>query len=103
VANCLGDEQVRASLRERLQQCAEVSRWDEGEWTEAEVLTHAFTDLEGSFKTFQEELLPRVASDDVTGDDLLEVLQEIGEEFRHILYHLKDPKFYRYLNETAHT
>jgi len=24
---------------------------------------------------------------------------EIGEEFRHILYHIKAPKFYRYLDD----
>ena len=103
VGKRLDDEQARASLRQRLQQCPEISRRDKGEWNEAEVLTHAFTDLEDSFETFLEELLQRITDDHLTGDELLEVLQEIGEEFRHILYHVKDPKFYRYLNESART
>jgi hypothetical protein len=101
--NSLGDPEARSSLRQRLQQCREVARWDEGEWNEAEVLTHAFTDLEESFKVFLDELLPRAVSEDVSGVELLEVLQEIGEEFCHILYHLKDPKFFRYIDERART
>ncbi len=95
----LRDPQARSSLQERLQQCPEVARWDEGEWNEAEVLVHAFTDLEESYTTLVENLLPRAASDEVMGEELVDLLAEIGEEFRHILYHLRDPKFYRYVTE----
>jgi hypothetical protein len=95
----LGDAEARSSLRQRLQQCREIARWDEGEWNEAEVLVHALADLEESLEKLVKDLLPQVASNEVVGQELLGVLHEIGEEFRHVLYHVKDPKFYRYVTD----
>lgn len=33
----------------------------------------------------------------MSGDEIDELLLDVGEEFRHIIYHIKDPKFYDYL------
>jgi hypothetical protein len=86
-----------SSLIERLQRCDKVSRYDEGEWQEAAVLVHAFHDLEESCRTYLEVLLPRLTNPEVEGDELLDLLYDVGEEFRHMLYHLNDPRFYGYL------
>ena len=37
-------------------------------------------------------------NDRASPEEILDALLEIGEEFRHILYHINDPKFYKYLN-----
>jgi hypothetical protein len=84
-------------LAERLSQCPEVTKYDQGEEKEAGVLAHSFGDLEESFRTFLNEQLPRLINDQATPAELCEILLDIGEEFRHILYHIHDPKFYQYL------
>jgi hypothetical protein len=86
-------------LAERLAQCKEVTRFDEGEECEAWTLAHAFADLEESLRTFLDEQLPRLTEGQLEASEIHELLLEIGEEFRHILYHIKDPKFYRYLDD----
>jgi hypothetical protein len=81
----------------RLSQLPSVMRYDDGEWSEAETLAHAFLDLERSCQKFVNEQVPRLFDASLTNEDLTNLLLDIGEEFRHMLYHLKDPRFYRYL------
>ena len=87
------------ALAERLAQCKEVTRFDAGEECEAWTLAHAFADLEESLRTFLEEQLPRLMDRQLEASEIHDLLLDIGEEFRHILYHIKDPKFYRYLSD----
>jgi len=90
---------IRASLiAERLAKCPEVTKYDNGAEKEAGTLAHAFGDLEESFRAFLNEQLPRLMNDRASPEEILDALLEIGEEFRHILYHINDPKFYKYLN-----
>jgi len=67
---------------------------------EAETLAHAFSDLEESLRKFLDEQLPRLADPSVQGEDLEDLLLDIREEFRHVLYHLHDPQFFRLLEPT---
>ena len=76
-----------------------ITKYDEGEDKEAWTLSHAFIDLEGSFRKFSDELLPKLFSKDLSEKEFHDTLIEIGEEFRHILYHVKDSKYYSYLDE----
>jgi hypothetical protein len=87
------------ALAERLAQCKEVTQFDEDKECEAWTLAHAFADLEESLRTFLEEQLPRLTKGQLEASEIHALLLEIGEEFRHILYHIKDPKFYRYLHD----
>ena len=93
----LADQAEVKKLADRLSKCPEVSKHDRDLETEAEVLAHAFGDLEESFRTFLNEQLPGLLDDRKTPAEVFDILIEIGEEFRHILYHIHDPKFYRYL------
>jgi hypothetical protein len=85
-------------LAERLARCPEVTKLDEGEEKEAWTLAHAFGDLEESFRRFLEDQLPRLTQGQLEASEVHNLLLEIGEEFRHILYHIKDPIFYQYLH-----
>jgi hypothetical protein len=87
----------RRRLQELLDSSSAVSRHDAAEEKEAETLAHAFLDLEESFQRFTKELLPKLENGDLSADDIPDVLHAIGEEFRHVLYHIGDPKYYRYL------
>jgi len=94
----LGDQATRKALAERLSKCPEVAKYDHGDENEAGVLAHAFGDLEESFRAFLYEQLPRLMNDQASSAELFDALLDIGEEFRHILYHIHDPKFYNYLD-----
>ena len=46
---------------------------------------------------FLNEQLPRLLDEGAANAELYDALLEIGEEFRHIVDHIQDPTFYRYL------
>ena len=84
-------------LAERLETCDQVRRYDRGDEKQAWTLAHAFMDLAQSFRFFLDDQLPRLRAEEMGTDQLYDVLLEIGEEFRHILYHIRDAQFYSYL------
>jgi hypothetical protein len=87
-----------AHLAESLSKCPEVTRYDAGEHKEAWALAESFADLEGSFRTFLGEQLPRLAQGNLPPSETYDLLLDIGEEFRHFLYHvLEQQQLYRYL------
>ncbi len=77
---------------------ADISRFDSENEPQAWVIAHAFSDIEDSciklLELFQ-KLIPPTGSD----KEILDVLNDIGEELRHVLYHIRDMSFYRYLND----
>ena len=92
----LKDPTAINALAELLIKCPEVTRYDE---EEAGTIAHCFSDLEESFRVFLEEHLPRLVEGKLKPSEIYDLLLDIGEEFRHILYHIKGPKFYSYLND----
>ena len=85
------------NIAKRLLQCKEVTKHDNAENKEAWTLAHSFIELEQSFHVFSNKLLPRLISQNLNEAEISDLLLEIGEEFRHILYHIHDPQYYRYL------
>lgn len=80
-----------------LSRCKSVTKFDTDQEKEAWTLSHCLSDLEGSFLVILEKHLPSLLSESITGEEVDEILHDIGEELRHILYHVRDPRFYRYL------
>ena len=93
----LKNDDVVSDLMQRLSTCPQVMRYGSDE---PETLVHAFADLEESFHKFLGEQLPKVLDSSVKGEALEDMLGEIMEEFRHILYHIHDPKFFRLVEPT---
>ena len=85
------------NLRERLASCKMVARLGPDE---AGTLVHAFSDLEESLRVFLDEQLPKLTDPAVQGEQLEDLLLDIREEFRHILYHIHDPEFFRAVEPT---
>jgi hypothetical protein len=85
------------NLRSRLADCLAVTKFGPDE---AGTLVHAFSDLEESFRRFLDEQLPKLADPAVKGEELEDLLLDIREDFRHILYHIHDPKFFRLVEPT---
>src|SRR5712692_3299318 len=92
-----------SELASRLSECPELTRYDSGEDKEAWALADGFSDLEEAFRPLLDECLPKLADPQVRGEALVEVLQDSGEEFRTILWHIQEPKFYRYLHDEVGT
>ncbi len=85
------------NLADRLHTAPVIGRYGP---EEVNTLAHAFSDIEESLRRFLDEQLPKLADASVQGDELEDVLLDIREEFRHVLYHLHDPEFFRLLEPT---
>jgi hypothetical protein len=91
--------EVALRLMDRLSKVKSVSRFDRPGQPESGTLAHSLTDLEQSFREILDVLLPKLVDESLTPDQLNDVLLDVGEELRHVLYHIKDPKFFGYLLE----
>jgi hypothetical protein len=80
-----------------ISRCSKVRELDRSDEPEASTLAHAFLDLEESFRRFIDEHLPELSRSDLSEQQVCDRLHEIGEELRHVLYHIRDPRFYDYL------
>lgn len=90
-----GAEKLK-QLAETLQKYECVSKFDSDSEPEAWRLAHSLSDLEQSFKKVLDCYLPALCEAD-NEEATHGALLDIGEELRHILYHIKDPKFFAYL------
>ena len=89
------------ALAERLDKCEQVRRYDTVAEKQAWALAHNLLDLAESFRTFLEDQLPRLHDASLSCTELDDVLGDIGEEFRHILWHIHSAEFYAYLVDKA--
>jgi SUMO ligase MMS21 Smc5/6 complex component len=89
--------EVARVLTERLTRISSVCQFDQPGEPQAATIAHSLSDLEQSFRTTLDTLLPKLLDESLTPEQLNDVLLEIGEELRHVLYHVRDPKFFGYL------
>lgn len=92
----LTPEEVRR-LVERLSRIPAVAKYDRPGEPQAATLAQSLSDLEESFRTTLGVLLPKLLDRSLEPADLNDVLLDIGEELRHVLYHIRDPRFFAYL------
>ncbi len=88
-----------ATIIDNLNKSRKVASYNREKENESETLAHCFLDIEESCKVMITELFPKLLSDNMNEDDIDEIIYDIGEEFRHVLYHIKDSIFYNYLQE----
>lgn len=86
-------------LAQNLRKSEKVNSLDSKEEKESESLAYSILDIEESCKTLLNNLFPKLELTSISEDEINELLFDIGEELRHILYHINDPKFYDYLKE----
>lgn len=76
-----------------------IKSFDSIDEPESHVLAYSFLEIEESCKRLCRDFFPKLCSDTLSEEDINNLLFDIGEEFRHIMYHIGDTKFYKYLNE----
>ncbi len=86
-------------LAGQLEKCPEVTRYNSSTEGEAWTLAHALLDLDESFQRFSDQHLPTLMNREAPTTQIYGTLLAITDEFRHILYHMRDPKFFRHLFE----
>ena len=84
-------------LADRLARSDKVNNLDTSERKECGTLAHCFNDLEESFLVFLDVHLPKLMREDMQPDEIEDVLFDIGQELNHILYHIRDPKYFRHI------
>ena len=95
----LEDVESVKRLASHLAECPEVKALDTQTEREAWSLAHSFADLEESFLEILKVQLPRLITQDIEPAESFDLLLDIGEELRHILYHITHTQFYNYLCE----
>ncbi|MGC4128049.1 MAG: hypothetical protein QM564_00505 [Bergeyella sp.] len=78
---------------EKYSKVNEDSKFNENQ---ADTLANALIDIEESLNKIKEQI-PLFYNKKLNEVEVEETLLDIGEELRHILYHIKDVKFYQYL------
>ncbi len=86
---------IRLSRSPRVAQSA--SRNGTSVSAESWQIATALCDIEDAANRLFRELLPRLLSSDSQDESVEDVLNDIGEEYRHILYHILDTKMYDYI------
>lgn len=74
-----------------------INRFDLDSDKEAWTLAHTFLDLRESFENCLSVHFPKLLQENLSEEQIQDLLGDIGEEFRHILYHIRDPHYYGYL------
>ena len=83
-------------LVEILEKSKKIKSLNEGSHIESDALAHSILDIIESSSLISNELLPKLMSQDISEEDSL----DIREEFRHILYHINDPKYFKHLSDS---
>jgi Zn-dependent oligopeptidase len=71
-------------------QTAEEAAWE---------LATSLADIEEASKRYVNDLMPRLVAADVAEEELADLLHAIGEELRHVLYHVRDARYFGYLQD----
>ena len=88
-------EQVKA-LAEKLGNLAQVSQFNSADEPQSWTLAYALRDIEGSCLKLADVCIPRLLKCE-SEDELLATLHDIGEELKHVIYHVKDVRYYSYI------
>lgn len=83
------------NLYQKFKEMPNVSRIESTE-DEAFILSLSLVDIENSAKEII-SLIKKIEKSTSTTDENIETLAEIGEELRHIIYHVSDCKYYDYI------
>jgi len=93
------DVNIVKNLSDKLSKCKYIKKFDKKDEPESWTLALAFNDLEDSFRKILVDLFPKLIQKELNESEIKDLLLDIGEEFRHIIYHIKDSNFYGYLFE----
>jgi hypothetical protein len=90
MSKIMSDIQKTKLLNEVLSRSVRVTRFNSGDFVEADAIANAIVDMEKTFKVLTENLFPKLLETQRESADTDEILWEIRDNLRHIVYHIKD-------------
>jgi hypothetical protein len=81
---------ITESVRRRGERSIDAEAWQ---------IATALADIEESAATLFTELVPKLLTVPPESEEAEDLLTDIGEEYRHILYHIRDTTLFDYLFE----
>jgi len=93
----LFDSERLKALRASLERIPEVRRFDAPGESQADTLAHAISDIEEACREVTDEVLPRLVEELDSPGGVRDALGDLGEALAHILYHVHDAEYYRYV------
>lgn len=93
----LDDVSKVKQLAERLSSIQQVGGLSGDPREEAWALAITLADLERSFHLVVKDLLPTLLDQSLDDEGVYNALHDVGEELRHIDYHINNSKYYSYL------
>jgi hypothetical protein len=97
VADGLNWAERHMALAHRLSAIPSVAALKATSPDEPYVLAHALLDIQKLCTELSVNLLPRIMDSALSADELKDCLTDVGEMLRELLYHARDPQYYRYL------
>lgn len=83
-------------ITHNLEKCERVTKHSTKEENQADTLANSLIDIEEALKKMNEQI-PKFYLKDLSKDEVDDLILELGEELRHILYHINDTRVYDYL------
>jgi hypothetical protein len=81
-----------------LEKCSNIKRYSTKDENQADTLANALIDIEESIRSLDCQISKLYVSG-LEEVEVVNIVHSIGEELRHILYHVKDSKIFDYLIE----
>jgi hypothetical protein len=85
-------------ITENLAKCERVTKYSTFEENQADTLGNALIDIEEALTKINQQI-PKLYLKKLSEEEVDDIILEIGEELKHIIYHVKDSKAYNYLLE----
>jgi hypothetical protein len=90
MSNIMSDVLKIKQLNEVLSRSAQVTRFNSDGFVEADAVANAIVDLEKTFKVLSEKLFPQLLDLQKEPAVVDEILWEIRDNLRHVVYHIRD-------------
>jgi hypothetical protein len=85
------------AISANLEKCERVSQYSTDTENQCETLAHAFLDMQDAMQVIINERIPMLYLRNLNSNEVDDLILDIGEELRHILYHINDTRVYDYL------
>jgi hypothetical protein len=87
------------TLSNQLSRIESVRRLDDDTEKQSDVIAVGLLDIEASCRAIIDRHLPKLFQPEATVDEIKDVLMECNLEFQHIVYHIRDMKYFSYILE----
>ena len=84
-------------LSDILRKSNKVNSFDSEDEEVADTVAYALLDIQESCHKIYKTHLPALKAQGISAEDVDDIMLEIGWELEHILYHIKDSRYYAYL------